>query len=172
MLSKIFTTAIVCHNFETLVSKMFDLIFSAFLIHRSMLDVANKNYLHDLNKKTLNFGNKLSVLGGDFLLAKAALELAKLENTEVVELIGTSIGDLSEGAVMDAKSVDGGGAWDIKSWEKFIYLLQGSLMANSCRAATVLTGHATEVSNYRLSVLLMFLRPLRKGQVMSFGYCS
>ena len=171
MLSKIFTTAIVCHNFETFVSKMFDLIFSAFLIHRSMLDVAKKNYLHDLNKKTLNFGNKLSVLGGDFLLAKAALELAKLENTEVVELIGTSIGDLSEGAVMDAESVDGG-AWDIKSWEKFIYLLQGSLMANSCRAATVLTGHTTEVSNYRLSVFLMFLRPLRKGQVMISGYFS
>ena len=111
-----------------------------------MLDVANKEYLHDLNKKTLNFGNKLSVLGGDFLLAKAALELAKLENTEVVELIGTSIGDLSEGAIMDAKS--GGGTSDIKSWEKFIYLLQGSLMANSCRAATVLTGHTAEVSPY------------------------
>ena len=120
-----------------------------------MLDVANKEYLHDLNKKTLNFGNKLSVLGGDFLLAKAALELAKLENTEVVELIGTSIGDLSEGAIMDAKSV-GSGAWDIKSWEKFIYLLQGSVMANSCRAATLLTGHTAEVSHYPLYALLVF----------------
>ncbi|CAB1335347.1 unnamed protein product [Coregonus sp. 'balchen'] len=45
----------------------------------------------------MQFGNKMSVLSGDFLLANACTGLAQLNNTKVVELISSAIGDLVQG---------------------------------------------------------------------------
>ena len=97
------------------------------------------------SNRTLNLGNKLSVLGGDFLLAKASLELGKLENTEVVEMISRAIGHLSEGATIERTHslFD-----DLKNWEDFIFLLRGSLLAYSCRAAVKVVGHNQSVSKF------------------------
>ena len=50
------------------------------------------------------FGNKLSILGGDFLLGRASVALARLRNNEVVELLATVIANLVEGEVMQLKS--------------------------------------------------------------------
>ncbi|KAN0064880.1 coq1 putative hexaprenyl diphosphate synthase [Thecaphora frezii] len=50
------------------------------------------------------FGNKLSILGGDFLLGRASVALARLRDNEVVELLATVIANLVEGEVMQLKS--------------------------------------------------------------------
>ncbi|EST07470.2 Polyprenyl synthetase [Kalmanozyma brasiliensis GHG001] len=50
------------------------------------------------------FGNKLSILGGDFLLGRASVALARLRDAEVVELLATVIANLVEGEVMQLKS--------------------------------------------------------------------
>ncbi|CDW98919.1 hypothetical protein [Sporisorium scitamineum] len=50
------------------------------------------------------FGNKLSILGGDFLLGRASVALARLRDAEVVELLATVIANLVEGEVMQLRS--------------------------------------------------------------------
>ena len=110
-----------------------------------MLDLTDESYNTADNRKNLEFGNKLFVLGGDFLLSKASLELAKLENTDVVAMIGRSIGDMAEGVALEDVT-DDISSWNQTTWEDFIFLMRGSLMANSCRSTTVLMKHAADVS--------------------------
>ncbi|WFD36837.1 tRNA dimethylallyltransferase [Malassezia cuniculi] len=50
------------------------------------------------------FGNKLSILGGDFLLGRASIALARLRDAEVTELMSTVIANLVEGEVMQMKT--------------------------------------------------------------------
>ena len=118
--------------------------FSAFLIHRSMLNLAHEQYLQHVNHKTLNFGNKLSILGGDYLLAKASLELSKLQNTEVVEFVSQAIGDMSEGAMIEELCADMK-TWNLADWENYVYLSDGSLISNTCKSAVRLLNHSSEV---------------------------
>ena len=47
-----------------------------------------------------SFGNKLSILGGDFLLGRASIALARLRDPEVTELMSTVIANLVEGEVL------------------------------------------------------------------------
>lgn len=44
----------------------------------------------------LEQGNKIAILGGDYLLAKACVGLADLRNTYVVELISSAIADFTQ----------------------------------------------------------------------------
>ena len=76
---------------QRLLAETTELINTAFLIHRNMVETENNDAYNVAEKKTLEFSNKLFILGGDFLLSKASLELAKIENTDVVALIGKSI---------------------------------------------------------------------------------
>lgn len=129
------------HSKQRLLAETTELINTAFLVHRSMVEIHPSS---SNNARTLTLGNKLSVLGGDFLLAKASMELARLENTEVVELVSRGIGHLSEGAILDENfSVEC--AQDLKAWEDFVFLLRGSLLAYSCEGAVVLVGHEEKI---------------------------
>ena len=53
------------------------------------------------------FGNKLAVLAGDFLLARASVSLARLRNIPVVELLSSVIEHLVKGEVMQMRSAAG-----------------------------------------------------------------
>jgi hexaprenyl-diphosphate synthase len=53
------------------------------------------------------FGNKLAVLGGDFLLGRASAALSRLGNNEVVELIASVIANLVEGEILQMKGNSG-----------------------------------------------------------------
>ena len=56
--------------------------------------------------KALNsvHGNKLAILAGDFLLSRASLNLARLRNVEVIELLSTVIAHLVEGEIMQSRT--------------------------------------------------------------------
>ncbi|KAI1794024.1 terpenoid synthase [Ganoderma leucocontextum] len=97
------------------------------------------------------FGNKLSVLAGDFLLGRTSAALSRLGESEVVELIASVIANLVEGEILQLKSVHAaelGGAglsptvgqdnWNI--YLQKTYLKTASLMAKGARAAVVLGG--------------------------------
>ncbi|KAJ7269304.1 isoprenoid synthase domain-containing protein [Mycena haematopus] len=94
------------------------------------------------------FGNKLAVLGGDFLLGRASTALARLGDGEVVELIASVIANLVEGEVLqmrDVKTRSAGGAGGSEAWNVYLkktYLKTASLMAKGCRASVVLGGCA------------------------------
>lgn len=50
--------------------------------------------------------NKVSVLVGDFLLARASISLSELKNFEVTELMSRVISDLVEGEFMQMKTTN------------------------------------------------------------------
>lgn len=131
------------HQKQRTLAETTELINTAFLLHRSMVDLTEEIYDIDTNKKGLDFGNKLFILGGDYLLSRASLELAKIENTDVVALIGRSIGDMAEGGNINDIDVSN---WTVQSWEDFIFLMKGSLMANSCKSSAKVVGHSADTS--------------------------
>ena len=51
------------------------------------------------------FGNKLSVLAGDFLLGTTSAALLRLGESEVVQLIASVIANLVEGKILQLKMV-------------------------------------------------------------------
>lgn len=99
------------------------------------------------------FGNKLSILGGDFLLGRASTALSRLGECEVVELIASVISNLVEGEFLSLGSVKTpelgilqGPTTLSAAWELYFrktYLKTASLMAKGARSAVILGG-ATE----------------------------
>jgi decaprenyl-diphosphate synthase subunit 2 len=72
------------HQSQRALAEISEMINLAFIIHRGIVDLnsVEKNQYDDINN-----GNKIAVLCGDFLLAKACVNLAKLRNTQVCTTI-------------------------------------------------------------------------------------
>lgn len=71
----------LCHSQRNL-AEITELIHTAFLVHRGIVDL--KGWTDsDGPLKDMEFGNKMAVLSGDFLLANACTGLAQLNNTKV-----------------------------------------------------------------------------------------
>jgi hexaprenyl-diphosphate synthase len=95
-------------------------------------------------------GNKLSVLGGDFLLGRASTALSRLGENEVVELVAIVISNLVEGEILrighvrtpELGLVEGPptiqAAWQL--YLRKTYLKNSSLMAKGARSAVILGG--------------------------------
>ncbi|KDR85619.1 hypothetical protein GALMADRAFT_234590 [Galerina marginata CBS 339.88] len=96
------------------------------------------------------FGNKLSILGGDFLLGRASTALSRLGESEVVELIASVISNLVEGELLSMGEVKTpelgliqGPTTITAAWELYLrktYLKTASLMAKGARSAVILGG--------------------------------
>mmetsp|Transcript_11746 Transcript_11746/g.15245 ORF Transcript_11746/g.15245 Transcript_11746/m.15245 type:complete len:487 (-) Transcript_11746:135-1595(-) len=124
------------------LAEITEMIHTASLLHDDVIDVADtRRGVKSVNQM---FGNKLAILAGDFLLARASVCLARLRSLEVVEVLSTVIEHLVKGEVMQMKS-------DMKGPEAFEYYLRknyyktGSLIANSVLASTMLGNHSSEV---------------------------
>ncbi|ORY34648.1 isoprenoid synthase domain-containing protein [Naematelia encephala] len=93
------------------------------------------------------FGNKLSILSGDFLLGRASVALARLGSREVVELLATVIANLVEGEVLQLRATSAPETTPSrKGFEEYMrktYLKTASLMAKSARASVILGGCGT-----------------------------
>eukprot|EP00968_Pinguiococcus_pyrenoidosus_P024419 scaffold4645_cov95-Pinguiococcus_pyrenoidosus.AAC.1 len=63
------------------------MIHTASLFHDDVIDKADtRRGAPSVNRV---FGNKMAILAGDFLLARASISLARLRNLEAVELVST-----------------------------------------------------------------------------------
>ncbi len=121
------------------LAEITEMIHTASLLHDDVIDLADTR--RGVGSVNSVFGNKLAILAGDFLLARASVCLARLRNVPVVELLSTVIEHLVKGEVMQMRatlrnataSADAFDAYMRKSFYK-----TGSLMANSCRAAALL----------------------------------
>ncbi|KAG6911366.1 hypothetical protein DXG01_001037 [Tephrocybe rancida] len=90
------------------------------------------------------FGNKLSILAGDFLLGRASAALSRLGEAQVVELIASVIANQAEGEMLRVQGTGTGEAvWD--AYLRKTYLKTASLMAKGARAAVVLGGCTDDV---------------------------
>lgn len=130
------------------LAEIVEMIHTASLLHDDVID----NSATRRNKPSGNmaFGNKMSILAGDFLLGRASVAIARLRNAEVIELLSTTIANLVEGEFMQLKNtaVDNTQTASQASFEYYIhktYLKTASLMSKSCRAAAVLSGAREEV---------------------------
>ncbi len=129
------------------LAEITEMIHTASLFHDDVIDEADaRRGVPSVNKL---YGNKMAILAGDFLLARASVSLARLRNVEVVELLSTVIEHLVKGEVMQSRPqalLDGqGGPAEARAALEYYlhknYYKTGSLIANSCRAAVLLAGH-------------------------------
>ncbi|TFK24586.1 terpenoid synthase [Coprinopsis marcescibilis] len=95
------------------------------------------------------FGNKQSVLGGNFVLGRASTALPRLGDAEVTQLIASVISNLVEGEILQLKEIHLDGSPEAASqtrqdaWNIYLhktYLKTASLMAKGARSAVVLGG--------------------------------
>lgn len=144
---------------QTRLAQIVEMIHVASLLHDDVLDESPLR--RAAPSAPMQYGNKLTVLAGDFLLGRASASLSRLGEYEVVELIASVIANLVEGEILQIKDVHGGlralegvprtpvhssaeGArvrredWCI--YLKKSYLKTASLMAKGARAAVVLGG--------------------------------
>lgn len=119
-----------------------EMIHVASLLHDDVIDASSLRRGEPSAPST--FGNKLSILSGDFLLGRASVALARLGSREVVELLATVIANLVEGEVLQlratAKPATDPTPAGFEEYMRKTYLKTASLMAKSARAAVVLGG--------------------------------
>ncbi|KAI1812847.1 hexaprenyl pyrophosphate synthetase-like protein [Poronia punctata] len=124
------------------LAEITELIHTASLLHDDVID-------HSLSRRgspsaNYEFGNKMAVLAGDFMLGRASVALARLRNAEVTELLATVIANLVEGEFMQLKNTARDERNPTYSEDIFTYYLQktylktASLISKSCRAAALL----------------------------------
>ena len=133
------------------LAEIVEMINAAQAIHKSVLnlpislseeDEKNDNLKDDLAQ--LEYGNKLAILGGDYLLASACTGIAELRNTHIVEMIAVSIAEFAQSEFMGKRDVQGRFLPDTTqvltrdSWIQRNKLARGSLMAKGCEAAGML----------------------------------
>jgi len=126
------------------LAQIMEMIHIATLLHDTILNSNNAQSSSD------PFGNKLSVLGGDFLLGRASTALSRLGESEVVELVAVVISNLVEGEILRMGHVRTPqlglveGPLTIQAaWELYLrktYLKNSSLMAKGARSAVILGG--------------------------------
>ncbi|TFK26719.1 trans-hexaprenyltranstransferase [Coprinopsis marcescibilis] len=128
------------------LAQIVEMIHVAFLLHENVCVGSTNEGTASQNP----FGNKLSILGGDFLLGRASTVLSRLGGGEVVELIGSVISNLVEGEYLRMETVKTptlgvlkGPASREEAWDLYLrktYLKSASLMAKGARASVVLGG--------------------------------
>lgn len=128
------------------LAEITELIHTASLLHDDVID--NAITRRSSNSANTQFGNKMAVLAGDFLLGRASVALARLRDPEVTELLATVIANLVEGEFMQLKNTAADEKNPVFTDETISYYLQktylktASLISKSCRAAALL-GHST-----------------------------
>lgn len=129
------------------LAEITELIHTAFLVHRGIVNLKEWT-VSDGPLKDMEFGNKMAVLSGDFLLANACTGLAELNNTQVVELMSSAIGDLVLGVYDEnSNNIEEDGLTDgvdVAVWEEQTFLSHAALLAKSCQAAMELAKHDKE----------------------------
>lgn len=121
------------------LGQIVEMIHVASLIHDDVLDEADTRRGGEAVHKL--YSNKVAVLAGDYLLARASVLLARLENTAVVQIMATSLESLVSGEIMQLKS----SPEELLRMESYLrksYYKTASLICYACRSCALLGGHA------------------------------
>ncbi|MDJ0568904.1 MAG: solanesyl diphosphate synthase [Pleurocapsa sp. MO_192.B19] len=125
------------------LAEITEMIHTASLVHDDVVDEADLRR----NVETVNnlFGDKIAVLAGDFLFAQSSWYLANLDNLQVVKLLSEVIRDFAQGEIVQSINRFDIHA-SIDSYLDKTYYKTASLMANSAKAAAVLSDASAEVT--------------------------
>lgn len=146
------------------LAEISELIHTASLFHDDVIDGADTRRGFPALHKV--FGNKMAILAGDYLLARASISLARLRHVEVIESMSTIIEHLVRGEVMQLKGVSTtnnngqattSSATPSVTESRLQYYLRknfyktGSLMANSCKSTALLGNYPIDLvqASYR-----------------------
>lgn len=127
---------------QTRLAEITEMIHAASLLHDDVIDVADTR--RGAKAAHRIYGNKVAVLAGDFLLARASVLLSRLGDVKVVELLATVIEEMVQGELMQVKAMPD----DLLEFEHYIsktYRKTAALMSLSMQAAGKLGGHPPEV---------------------------
>ncbi|KAM9332493.1 all trans-polyprenyl-diphosphate synthase PDSS1 isoform 2-T3 [Pholidichthys leucotaenia] len=124
------------------VAMISEMIHTASLVHDDVIDGSDKRR----GKRTINevWGEKKAILAGDFILSAASMALARIGNITVVKVLSQVIEDLVRGEFMQLGSKE-------NENERFKHYLEktfkktASLIANSCKAVSILVNSDPEV---------------------------
>jgi len=131
------------------LAQIVEMVHIASLLHDSISSTAeegNPNFFTQGH----GFGNKIAILGGDFLLGRASWALSQLGESEVVELVASVISNQVEGQFLQMDRIQTpelglypppdclSDAWD--RYSRGLYLKTASLMAKAARSAVILGG--------------------------------
>jgi all-trans-nonaprenyl-diphosphate synthase len=135
------------------LAEITEMIHTASLVHDDVVDeAATRRGVATVHSR---FNHRVAVLAGDFLFAQASWHLANLDDLEVVKLLSRVIMDLADGEVKQGLFRYDTGQSFATYLEKS-YCKTASLIANSARAAGVLSG----LEEPRLDALQQFGRQL------------
>mmetsp|Transcript_10166 Transcript_10166/g.32295 ORF Transcript_10166/g.32295 Transcript_10166/m.32295 type:complete len:370 (+) Transcript_10166:70-1179(+) len=120
------------------LAEIIEIVHTASLFHDDVIDGADTR--RGCPSVSAKFGDKVAILAGDFLLARACVALAKLENLAVVELISVVIEHLVRGEIIQMRPESGTSDTHalLEAYLQKTFYKTGSLMANACRAAALL----------------------------------
>lgn len=114
-----------------------EMIHVASLIHDDVLDEAEMRRggqaVHTM------YTNKVAVLAGDYLLARASVLLARLQHLQVVEVMASALDSLVQGEIMQARSKKDD-LIDMEYYLRKSYFKTASLICNSCKSTALIAG--------------------------------
>lgn len=125
------------------LAEITEMIHTASLVHDDVVDEAEVRR----NVPTVNslFNNRVAVLAGDFLFGQSAWYLANLGNLDVVKLLSEVIKDMAEGEIQQGLN-----RFDttltMEAYLQKTYYKTASLIANSAKAAGLLSGVSVELA--------------------------
>mmetsp|Transcript_24701 Transcript_24701/g.59553 ORF Transcript_24701/g.59553 Transcript_24701/m.59553 type:complete len:523 (-) Transcript_24701:150-1718(-) len=122
------------------LAEITEMIHTASLFHDDVIDGADTRRGQPAAHRA--FGNKMAILAGDYLLARASICLARLRNVDVVECMSTVIEHLVRGEVLQIKD-SRTGVPDMEGYLRKNFYKTASLMANSCKSAALLGGNVS-----------------------------
>merc|ERR1711920_1168851 len=120
------------------LGQIVEMIHVASLIHDDVLDESDTRRGGESVHKL--YSNKVAVLAGDYLLARASVLLARLENTAVVQIMATALESLVAGEIMQLKSPPES-LLQLETYLRKSYYKTASLIAYACRSTALLGGH-------------------------------
>jgi len=121
------------------LGQIVEMIHVASLIHDDVLDEADTRRGGEAVHKL--YSNKVAVLAGDYLLARASVLLARLENTAVVQIMATALESLVAGEIMQLKSAPET-LLQMETYLRKSYYKTASLICYASRSTALLGGHA------------------------------
>ncbi len=117
------------------MSAILEYIHTTSLLHDDVID--NSDYRRKQKTAKTIWGNKASILVGDYLLAKAFGQLVEIRNFELIKLISNTAVHLSEGEILQLLH-----KWDNASIVKYLKIIKcktACLMAAAMQTGAILT---------------------------------
>jgi all-trans-nonaprenyl-diphosphate synthase len=125
------------------LAEITEMIHTASLVHDDVVDESDIRRgvptVHSL------FGNRIAVLAGDFLFAQSSWYLANLNNLDVVKLLSEVIMDLAAGEIQQGLNRFNP-SLSTETYLQKSYYKTASLIANSSKAAGLITGTSLETA--------------------------